>query len=327
MMRRKQTESAVESEMHDLCVAVPDNISKPASEALPIDVPDHFLLPLSDSPLTSEPTAHASRAAALKILYHQFKGLPPPSDLGVESSKNRFSLLCSPKALLRKVGIGMDGRGGSAIVYDRNTASVPGFHLPLVLNMVGDNVKNRLMNVLGFACIFCSVILILASFTFVAAPLPIPQKVSSSLTICRALPHICPPFSVQIILFGSPNSTSFQTSCPDTSSGVLLRPCLMLVRLQITSADGASIQNKHVIVSESLNNPFFTVDSPFSPVGKTYTRNDGSSGDSSRVCSEMNYEFQQHFRLDFCPVLQLTAFLSCSSANSLFVLFFRFPAV
>jgi hypothetical protein len=178
MMRRKQTESAVESEMHDLCVAVPETISKPASEALPIDVPDHLLL--CDSPLTREPPAPASRAAALKILYHQFKGLPPPRDLGVESKKNRFLLLCSPKALLRKVGISMDGRGASAIVYDRNTASVPGFHLPLVLNMVGDNVKNRLLNVLGFACIFCSVILILASFTFVAAPLPIPNKVSSS---------------------------------------------------------------------------------------------------------------------------------------------------
>jgi hypothetical protein len=180
MMRRKRTESAVESEMHDLSVAVPDNISKPARDAPPIDVPDHFLLPLSDSPLSSEPTAHASRAAALKILHHQFKGLPPPSDLAVKSRKNRFSILCSPKALLRKVGLSTDGDGTSAIVYDRNTASVPGLHIPLVLNMVGDNVKNRLLNVLGFACIFCSVILILASFTFVAAPLPVPNKVGVS---------------------------------------------------------------------------------------------------------------------------------------------------
>ncbi len=65
----------------------------------------------------------------------------------------------------------------------------------------------------------------------------------------------------------------------------------MVVSVQVTSADGASVQNKRVIVSESFNNPFFTVDSPFSPVGKTYIRNDGSSGDSSRVCFEMNYEF------------------------------------
>ena len=57
------------------------------------------------------------------------------------------------------------------------TASVPVFHLPLVLDMVRDSVKNRLLNVLGFACIFCSVILILASFIFVAPLDAIPNKV------------------------------------------------------------------------------------------------------------------------------------------------------
>ena len=66
---------------------------------------------------------------------------------------------------------------GSDIIYDRNTASVPGLHLPLFLDMVSDSAKNRLLNVLGFACIFCSVILILASFIFVSPPSPIPHKV------------------------------------------------------------------------------------------------------------------------------------------------------
>jgi hypothetical protein len=92
-------------------------------------------------------------------------------------------------------------------------------------------------------------------------------------------------------LVGQPNSPSLQTSCPDTATGALLLPCLMSVSLQVTSADGASIQNKRIIVSESFQNPFFTVDSPFSPVGKTYVRNDGSSGYSSCVCNQMNYEF------------------------------------
>jgi len=90
----------------------------------------------------------------------------------------------------------------------------------------------------------------------------------------------CLPFSFQIILVGQPNSESLQTSCPDTS-GALLDPCLMYVNLQVTSADGTSVPNKRIIVSELFQNAFFTVDSPFSPVGKTYVRNDGSSGDSS----------------------------------------------
>ncbi len=192
MMQRGK--SAMESEMQQLHITVPDNMSNPANEAPPIGAPNHFLLPLSDSPPTSEPDAHAKRDVAMQILYHQFKGLPPPSDLAVEPSKNRFSVLCSPKALLGKVGISLDVAGasspdGSAILYDHNTASVPGIHLPLVLNMVGDSVKNRLLNVLGFACIFCSVVLILASFTFVAPLPPIPNKVRTCLAIFLAVPY------------------------------------------------------------------------------------------------------------------------------------------
>ena len=178
--------------MQQLHVTVPDNISNPANEAQPIGAPNHFLLPLSDSPPTIEPDAHFSRGVALQILFRQFKGLPPPSNLAVEPSKNRFSLLCSPKALLRKVGISVDCAGGRSpddILYDHNTASVPGFHLPLVLNMIGDSVKNRLLNVLGFACIFCSVVLILASFVFVSPLPPIPNKVRTCLAIFPAVPH------------------------------------------------------------------------------------------------------------------------------------------
>jgi hypothetical protein len=52
----------------------------------------------------------------------------------------------------------------------------------------------------------------------------------------------------------------------------------MSVNLRVTAIDGSAIQNQEIIVSESFSSPFFNVDSPFSPVGNTYVRNDGSSG-------------------------------------------------
>jgi hypothetical protein len=128
-----------------------------------------------------------------QILLHQFRGLPPPTALSssgnhVPPYENRFWSICSPKVLLRKIGVGVDSllpgeslqHGGftDSIVYDRDTASVPGLHLPLVLDMVRDGVKNRLLNVLGFASVFCSVILIFSSFIFVVQQAPIPRNVS-----------------------------------------------------------------------------------------------------------------------------------------------------
>ncbi len=127
-----------------------------------------------------------------RILLQQFRGLPPPTALSSSGNRvppfqNRFWSICSPKVLLRKIGANVDSllpgetlqHGGftGSIVYDRDTASVPGLHLPLVLDMVRDGVKNRLLNVLGFASVFCSVILILSSFIFVDQQAPIPSNV------------------------------------------------------------------------------------------------------------------------------------------------------
>jgi hypothetical protein len=123
-----------------------------------------------------------NKSRSMQILLHQFKGLPPSNQLAV-SQEIRYIPIFSAKSLLQKLGlydsaVGLGSLMGS-IVYDRNTASIPGFHLPLVLDMVRDSVKNRLMNVLGFACIFCSVILILSSFVFVSPQSAIPHKVIS----------------------------------------------------------------------------------------------------------------------------------------------------
>jgi hypothetical protein len=52
----------------------------------------------------------------------------------------------------------------------------------------------------------------------------------------------------------------------------------MSVNLRVTTIDGSAIQNQQIIVSELFSSPFFTVDSPFSPVGQSYVRNDGSAG-------------------------------------------------
>jgi hypothetical protein len=242
--------------------------------------------PLSAPSKSCEPLSDRSRSA--QILLHQFKGFPPSSALAVPSDENRFSLLCRPKSLLSNLGVSVDcaghgslAMGGSDIIYDRNTASVPGLHLPLALDMVTDSVKNRLPNILGFACIFCSVILILASFIFVSPPAPIPHKVRNHYQrICFPPPHsssIC-----QIVLVNQPDSPSLQTSCPETSpspgAATLLLPCLMSVNLRVTTADGSSVKNQPIIVSESFPTHFFTVDSPFAPVGQTYVRGDGSAG-------------------------------------------------
>ncbi len=221
-MRRQN--SPDESEMHELHISLPDD-DVPDSDSIRVpdndeseyrvrssnlaaatsDAPEcESLLPL-EVPASSEssrPLSDAARTA--QILFHQLKGFPPPSTLSVPQNQNRFKLLCSPKKLLRKLGCRIDsdfdsvimGPGslvGYEIVYDRNTASIPGLHLPLALDMVRDGAKNRLLNVLGFACIFCSVILILASFIFVAPQAPIPNKVLSFCVTSNLCSLIIPP--------------------------------------------------------------------------------------------------------------------------------------
>jgi hypothetical protein len=52
----------------------------------------------------------------------------------------------------------------------------------------------------------------------------------------------------------------------------------MSVNLRVTGIDGNAIQNQEIIVSEAFSTSSFTVDSPFSPVGQTYVRGDGSAG-------------------------------------------------
>jgi hypothetical protein len=239
-----------------------------------------------------------------QILMQQFRGLPPPTALSSSGNRvppyeNRFWSICSPKVLLRKIGANDDSllpgetlqHGGftGSIVYDRDTASVPGLHLPLVLDMVRDGVKNRLLNVLGFASVFCSVILILSSFIFVVQQAPIPSNVCLfflTRCICSLALYVTPrtlshSFSSQIVVVKQPDSLSLSTNCPDAASGfalALLLRCLMQIELRVTSIDGKPIKNQAVTVSESFPTPFFTVNSPFSRVGQTHYRNDGSAG-------------------------------------------------
>jgi hypothetical protein len=165
----------------------------PAASADP--VPQTSLLPLSASlqsqsakPAAGGQAAVPANAASrnMQILYQQFKGFAPSNALAIPPNERRFVPIFSPKNLLRKLGFHADSASLGAldtdgsIEYDRNPASFRGFHLPLVLDMVRDSVKNRLLNVLGFACIFCSVVLILASFIFVTPQAAIPYKVRSS---------------------------------------------------------------------------------------------------------------------------------------------------
>jgi hypothetical protein len=220
--RRHSQNSPDESELHELHISLPDD-DVPDSDSIRVpdndeseyrvrssniaaatsDAPECSLLPLEVEPLpasseSSRPLSDAARSA--RVLFHQLKGFPPPSTLSVPPNQNRFKLLCSPKNLLRKLGCRIDsgimGSGsldGFEILYDRNTASIPGLHLPLALDMVRDGAKNRLLNVLGFACIFCSVILILASFIFVAPQAPIPNKVLSFCVTSNLCSLIIPP--------------------------------------------------------------------------------------------------------------------------------------
>ncbi len=106
-----------------------------------------------------------------QILRQQFAGLAPSKDPAVSLSGPRFVTIFTP---FNKFGLRFE-----RVVYDRDTISVSGFHLPLFLDMVKDNAKNRLLNVLSFACIFCSVILILSSFLFVSPQPSIPSQVQS----------------------------------------------------------------------------------------------------------------------------------------------------
>jgi len=167
----------------------------PAASADPVPQTSESLLSLSASlqsqsakPAAGGQAAVPANAASrnMQILYQQFKGFAPSNALAIPPNERRFVPIFSPKNLLRKLGFHADSASLGAldtdgsIVYDRNTASFRGFHLPLVLDMVRDSVKNRLLNVLGFACIFCSVILILASFIFVTPQAAIPYKVRSS---------------------------------------------------------------------------------------------------------------------------------------------------
>jgi hypothetical protein len=191
---RKQ-HSPEESELHELHIQLPDNddsdsISatddaesehRSSNRSAPTnDVPERSLLQLSASSESPQPLGGFARIA--RILYHQFKGIPPPSTLAVPSHENRFTVITGPGSL-----------DGINLVYDRNTASIPGLHLPLALDMVRDGAKNRMLNVLGFACIFCSVILILASFIFVAPQAPIPHKVLSCCAACNLCCLTTPP--------------------------------------------------------------------------------------------------------------------------------------
>jgi hypothetical protein len=227
-----------------------------------------------------------------RTLLQQFRGLPPSTDTSATPDRNRFQLICSPKALLKKIGVGSDASGmcmhhglfADAIVYDRNTASVPGFHLPLVLDIVRDNVKNRLLNVLGFTSIFCSVLLILASFVFVTPQAPIPSNVS--LYSARLIFCVTHTVTSQIDFVQLPASLSLSTSCPDIGTGIelaLLIRCSLTVGLRVTNIDGSPIQNQAITVTESFPAPFFTVQSPFAPTGQTYVRNDGSAGKYSSL--------------------------------------------
>ncbi len=211
LMRRQH--SPEESELHELHIQLPGNDDfdsvratddaesehRSSNRSAPTnDAPQRSLLQLSTSSESPQPPGGSARTA--RILYHQFKGFSPPSTLAVPSHENRFKLLWSPKNLLRKLGFRIDsvitGPGsldGNNLVYDRNTASIPGLHLPLALDMVRDGAKNRMLNVLGFACIFCSVILILASFIFVAPQAPIPHKVLSCCVACNLCCLTIPP--------------------------------------------------------------------------------------------------------------------------------------
>ena len=175
------------TELHTPADNETEHCSRSSSEVSPTqaveaDFPKDSLLPQVSS---FEPgQSNALRCA--KTLLQQFRGLPPSTAL-ISPNENRFWVICSPKALLSKIGIAScsasqpgGDRVADSILFDRNTASVPGLHLPLVLDMVRDNVKNRLLNVLGFASIFCSVILILSSFIFVSPQAAIPSNVCLS---------------------------------------------------------------------------------------------------------------------------------------------------
>ena len=178
MQRRKQRDE-IGSELNGAVAMAELRASALVNEESDSEFESQSLKPFGGPGEAALPANAASRD--MQILWRQFKGFPPAKELAVPPNERRFVPICNPKNLLRKFGFHPDSVGlGSldgAIVYDRNTASVPGFHLPLVLDMVRDSVKNRLLNVLGFACIFCSVILILASFIFVAPPDAIPNKV------------------------------------------------------------------------------------------------------------------------------------------------------
>ena len=199
--RKKRNESEPElagalglEELHATVLMNEESYSESESQGLDpsagADPDSHaFLFPPSASQKSQSLKAAAGGESAvpsntasrnMQILFQQFKGFAPSNALAIPLNERRFLPICNPKNFLRKLGFHADSVFlGSlrTIVYDRNTASVPGFHLPLVLDMVRDSVKNRLLNVLGFACIFCSVVLILSSFIFVSPQPAIPHKV------------------------------------------------------------------------------------------------------------------------------------------------------
>jgi hypothetical protein len=124
----------------------------------------------------------SSRATELsrirQILICQVKGMPPTKELAVLPSEPRYLAFAPANGFFKKFGF--DGR----IVYDRNTASFLGLRLPFLLDMVGDSAKSRLLNVLSFACIFSTVILVLSSFVFVSPRPSVPAQVC-----CFSLSH------------------------------------------------------------------------------------------------------------------------------------------
>ena len=119
-------------------------------------------------------TRNSELSRIKKVLFSQFKGLSPIEDQVVSLGESRFLTLVPAMQALKKFGF------DCSVVFDRNTASFPGFHFPLLLDMVRDSARNRLLNVLSFACIFSTVILILSSFVFVSPQPSVPAQVCPS---------------------------------------------------------------------------------------------------------------------------------------------------
>jgi hypothetical protein len=124
--------------------------------------------------MPTSPASVSEISRLSKVLISQFKGLSPTEDQAVAMGESRFLTLMPAKRASKNFGF--DG----SVIFDRNTASFPGFHFPLLLDMVRDSARNRLLNVLSFSCIFSTVILILSSLVFVSPQPSVPAQVCPS---------------------------------------------------------------------------------------------------------------------------------------------------